>query len=272
MRCATVECELPAGFHEAASNSDFGAEVVVEWIIQREQFAHRGCESRLRGFAEQLLLVLLLRLVATAIKRMQRTPWLVRAILRAAVPEMGIHNNDCSGCSRDESFLGMCRRRIVKHVLGSFSPTMRTGYDSRRAVFDREIIQHPYHIGNPESPRIGQRRHIDVQWLSDVLVWVSGTRIGAAEFELWSEHRREIRQDFRSRDSPAKHLSFVNEVRKPTAAGLGHKLLSGLVAFFVKQFFDAVDQFSDAQLRNDVLQNEESAFIELPLLVCQYGR
>ena len=71
-----------------------GAEFVVEGVVEGEQIAQFWAQLSLDAGGEELLLILLLRLIAAAIKTVQGESIGGGGVLGSGVPEVGVHHHD----------------------------------------------------------------------------------------------------------------------------------------------------------------------------------
>src|ERR1051325_4638955 len=94
---------------EAAARCVRFRELVVQRIIEREQLAQLRRQRGLHLRAEELLLILLLRLVSPAVERVQRRAIALRAIVDAAVPDVRVGHDDGAGGRSDEALGRMAR-------------------------------------------------------------------------------------------------------------------------------------------------------------------
>ncbi len=73
---------------EPASYLDFGAELVVEGIVEGEKVTELGRQGLLEVRVEKRFLILLLRFVAAAVERVRGGPRTRRAIFGPPVPQV----------------------------------------------------------------------------------------------------------------------------------------------------------------------------------------
>src|SRR5579883_1738097 len=96
---------------------------------------------------------------------------------------MCVHDNNGARSSRDEGLVRMLRISIRKRILRLAAPAMRSRDDSQRAVFSREIIQHPDAVANGKSFFVWEQSHIDVERLQAGRFGIRRSHVQAAQFE-----------------------------------------------------------------------------------------
>ena len=124
-----------------------------------------GLNRRLERLGNQRLLVLLLRLVAAAIKAMHCAALRRGSIGRSTMPAVRIHHDNVSRPEPVTSTLLRMYGFGSAVRLWQSPPAMRSGNDAKRAVLLGEIIQHPDRIANPVAAFVRDRTHIRVQRL-----------------------------------------------------------------------------------------------------------
>ena len=110
---------------KAAHPCRLRAELVVARIVKRQDAAQFRREARLRLRPQQRLLVLLLRLVAARVERMQRAARHSGAVRRTAVPGVGIHYYHGPSLTQHQHLIGMRRLRIGQRLLRQLAAALR---------------------------------------------------------------------------------------------------------------------------------------------------
>ena len=230
-------------FQKSAGGGFSSAQFVVQGIIQGEQLTKLRRKGSLSFRAKQTLLILLLRLVKTAVEAVEGPAMRAGPVGGASVPGMRVHDGDASGGTEDEGLIGVRPQRVSEHVLRKLRPVVRAGNDSGRAVFRREIVEQPDGIAYPKSVLVGEGSGVTMQRLRLVGIGIRRAGIKAAEFESLAKNVANEFENAGRGDEVLENFAFVDQIRKPPRTCFLAKLQAGIFAFQLVEFFDALPYF-----------------------------
>src|SRR4029079_9741127 len=118
------------------------------------------------------LLVLLLRLFAPAVVHVERTPRLVRPVCEAAVPDVGVEDEDVAGAGGQDLLLGMAGGWIPQRLGGQAAGAVGAGDHAEGAVLGGDVVEHPQRVADPGAALVGEGAAVGVQGLVDAVVRV----------------------------------------------------------------------------------------------------
>src|SRR5262245_27682346 len=131
---ATMAAESTSLLQEAACPRALAAERVVQRVVEGEDVARGGGEGSPGLLADERLLVLLLGLVAPAVERVESETRAVGAVGGSPVPEVGVHDDEVAGASRDQDLVAVRSAGIGETVLGLLAEPVRAGNDAQAPV------------------------------------------------------------------------------------------------------------------------------------------
>ena len=164
---------------------------------------------------QELLLILLLRLVAPAVEGVHRQTRRRRAIRGASMPHVRVHDGDAARLPGEQHFVRMRRQRIVEHVLRPRPPLVRSRNHAGRAVLACEVVEHPDGVADPIPFVVGYGRHVHVKRLPDVGRRIGRSGIQAAQLDLGPEDVPNAFEQPRQHDRAGEDPALVDEVRQP---------------------------------------------------------
>ena len=180
-----------------------------------------------------MLLVLLLRFVRAGVVDVHGATLAVCLIRRAAVPHVGVHDDDRTRFSGYEEF-AVC----LFPGFGRSAPMVRTRHDSQRAVGFGEIVKHPDGIADGVPAIIGEFAAIDMQRLFAITARAGGADVQAAQFEFRPEDGLHAFQNLGSLDDLFEDFALIDEIGQPARAGLLLEFASRAVAFLSEKLID----------------------------------
>jgi hypothetical protein len=175
---------------------------------------------------------------------------------------MSVHHNHISGPARDQSLVGMRRRRIWQNVLWQSARSVCAGHITRRAVFSRKIVEQPDDVANRIALFVGQRARVAMQRLRPVGTRARGTGVQTAQLEIMAEREFNAGQQLRLGDRPPEDFVIINQVSQPVGLRLLFEFVTRAVAQLGEQFRDAASKSGESGGLDEVLQNQKAVVIE----------